>query len=160
MGDDDARPTLHGSVQRLLNNFLALFVKCAGCFIKDHDLGRFNESSGNRNPLFLATRKLAALQPTNFIESGIQHTLKVGNNIHVHKLLEPLLVVLLNTCSISLQEGAKVTLATHEQILFNYLQVKLALKFLQRIQNALLSLPGQRLLIDELLNRLLLLNVV
>jgi hypothetical protein len=160
MGDDDARPTLHSSVQRLLNNFLALFVKCARCFIKDHDLGRFNESSGNRNPLFLATRKLAALQPTNFIKSGIQDTLKVGHNIHVHKLLEPLLVVLLDTCSISLQEGAKVTLATHKQILFNYLQVKLALKFRQRIQNALLGLPGQRLFTDELLNRLLLLNVV
>ena len=133
MGDDDARPTLHGSVQRLLNNFLALFVKCARCFIKDHDLARFNESSGNRNPLFLATRKLAALQPTNFIKSWIQNTLKVYHHLRVNKLLKPLLVVLLNTSPVSLQESTKVTLAAHKKILFNYLQVKLALILLQRI---------------------------
>ena len=61
VGDGDGGPPLLSSVQRVLDNLLALGVQGGGGLIQQEDGGVAEHGAGNDHPLLLATRQLLAL---------------------------------------------------------------------------------------------------
>src|SRR5258708_5153414 len=68
MGDDDRRPTLHQSFERLLNEPFALRIESAGRFVEDQYGRVLEDGPGNGHALPLAARQLnAALSDTRLL---------------------------------------------------------------------------------------------
>ena len=55
MRDHNRCTSLHGSVESLLNDLLALLIKSRSCLVKDENLGVLDESSSDGHSLLLSS---------------------------------------------------------------------------------------------------------
>ena len=98
VGDHDRSSTFHCPIEGLLHYLLTLLVESRRSLVENQNLGVFDDSSSNGNPLFLPTGKFGALQTTIFIEAFTELDLALAvsefvNRVSMH-LLDPVEVQL------------------------------------------------------------------
>ena len=72
MSNHNGGPVIHDVVQGYLDLPLGGLIQGRCCLIKDQDLRASNDGSGDGDPLFLAPRELAALDPALDVKSVVQ----------------------------------------------------------------------------------------
>lgn len=99
MGNDNRSSALHGAVQSLLHNLLALLVQRRRRLVQNQDLRVLNQGASDGHSLLLASRELRAFESANLLESRMQLLLLCVDFVAVNELVEKGLVLVFNNCS-------------------------------------------------------------
>lgn len=98
----------HCPIERLLHNFLALFIQSTRCFVQNHDLWRLYKRSSNRDALFLTARKLAAFKTAKLHEARIELVFNRFQHGSIHSASKACLILAFDRLSSCLQEVTEV----------------------------------------------------
>jgi hypothetical protein len=90
----------HRTVQRLLNNFLALLIQCTCCFVQNHNLGVLYQRSGNSNSLLLPSRKFTSLETAKLVKTRVQFVLHFLHFDRINIALELVVIILLHSLAV------------------------------------------------------------
>ena len=91
MGDHDRGTTLHGTVERLLYDLLALLIQGRSGLVQDKDLWVLDDGTCDRDSLLLTTGKFLALEATVLFEALAEFDFAVFiSHLVQHGLLEGL----------------------------------------------------------------------
>ena len=147
---NNAGSPFHSSIQGLLNDFLALLVKCTCRLVQDDNLRGFYQCARNRDSLLLTARQLAAFETANFLKTCIKLVFGSFYSLLVYKSAESLTVEALDSRPVALKEHAKQLLSashcppsfqTFAEV-YNCLEVEFTLILVETSYNFLSALIG------------------
>ena len=134
----------HCPIERLLHDFLTLFIQSTRCFVQNHDLRRLYKRTSNRDPLLLSARKLAAFETAKLHEARIELVFNRFKHGRIHPASKACLILTFDRLSPCLQVVAEVAqwivlaldCAEGALVCLYGLKVKLAFLGVQTVLNA------------------------